>query len=89
MTQEELVKKINENFLAKEAYRNGTLKSKTYTEEEIEAKRQYFLSKVPPDLDECSIGRWHYEIKRVFELSKSFRKCPDLWFYHLEHYFDF
>ena len=71
------------------AYLDGTLKSKTYTEEEIEAKKQYFLSKVPPNTKKITLGRWHYEIKRVFELCPDFRKCPDFWFYHLEHYFDF
>ena len=45
MTKEELTKKVNENFLTKKAYRDGTLKSKTYTDEEIEAKRQYFYQK--------------------------------------------
>lgn len=84
MTNDEkriLIERINEKEKILNAYSTGKLKSKMYNEIEIEEKRQYFLS-LTPVAD--SVKRWHYEIKRVFELCKTFKECPDMWFYHLE-----
>lgn len=58
-------------------YENGTLKSKKYTKEELEKIRKYFESQVPNPKFKIPMWRWHYEIKRIFEMSKTFKKCPD------------
>lgn len=89
MTKKELTDIVNKNFIILKAYRDGEINSIEYTDEEIEAKRQYFLSKVPPKDCDVPLKRWHYEIKRVFELNKDLKKCPDMWFYHLEHFLDY
>ena len=78
---------INERIETLESYARGKIKSKVYTDEEIEKKREYFLSLVPPKESEISLKRWYYEIERVFELNNKFKECPDMWFYHLETYF--
>lgn len=83
MTDNEL-KQIVERVNMLDAYKDKKFKSKEYTQEEIEDKRKYFLSIVPDKETGLTLQRWHYEIKRVFELSKTFLECPDMWFYHLE-----
>lgn len=88
MNKKELVEKINKDYRVLRSYSIGELKSKVYTDKEIEEKRQYFLSKIPPKDSNISLNRWYYEIKRVFDLSNDFRKSPDMWFYHLETFFD-
>lgn len=84
MNKLKLTNLINEKEKILNAYETKKVKSKVYTDEEIEKKRHYFLSLIPSKETDISLQRWHYEIKRVFELCKDFKKCPDKWFYHLE-----
>lgn len=65
-------------------YENGNLKSKKYTTKELEEKRKYFESQELNPEFKISKKRWLYEIKRIFEMSKSFEECPDLGLTRLE-----
>lgn len=63
---------------------HGEITGKTYTKEELLEKRKYFESL---ELDpECPISkaRYLYEVKRIFERSKTMDTCPDSRFARLE-----
>lgn len=55
-------------------FKNGKYISNKYSKEELKEKRKYFESQVPNNV---SKERWFYEIKRIFQLSKSFKEYPD------------
>lgn len=65
-------------------YASGKLKSKHYTAEQLLEKRKYFESQRPNPEFKIPEWRWLYEIKRIFELSDTFKKCPDWDFTRLE-----
>lgn len=75
---------INEKETVLNSYKTGKTVSKKYNKKEIEEKKQFYLALKPEKTSGISINRWHYEIKRVFELNQDFEKCPDMWFYHLD-----
>lgn len=58
-------------------YINGKYVSKKYTKEELAEKRKYYESVMPHEKADMSKKRWLYEIKRQFELSKTFEEYPD------------
>lgn len=57
-----------------------------YTDAEIQEKKQYYLSLKPVNEKVMPLNRWLYEVKRVFELNKSFREDPEKWFAHLDRF---
>ncbi len=84
MTREEIKKAIFEKEAMFQKYKSGEIKSKVYTEEEIEEKRQYYLSLEPSKESGRSVKRWQAEVNRFILHSKSFKECPDKIFYHLD-----
>lgn len=60
--------------------------NKKYTDEEIQRKKQYYLSLKPVNEKVIPLKRWLYEIERVFELNETFRDDPDKWFNHLDSF---
>lgn len=65
-------------------YESGRFVSKHYTKEELAEKRKYYESVMPHEEAEMNRERWLYEIKRQFELSRTFDKYPDAHFAWLD-----
>ena len=86
MTREEKYKML---WTKIKGYQHGTLESKIYTEKQLKEKRQYFENCEPPTHFGVSKKRWQYEIKRIFDLSDNFKKCPDLGLTRLEYILEF
>ena len=83
MTERE--KRINEAMKIFHKYEFGELKNKTYTKEEIEEKRQYFLS-LPVRKDRTI--SWKGRVERLFDRAKPFKKEPDRGFAFLQYVYE-
>ena len=72
MTKEKRYKMLCKKMLD---YRNGTLKSKKYTDLEIKEKEKYYEN-CTPDGSHLTKKRWDWEVNRAFE-NPRMQKCPD------------
>ncbi|QWQ39292.1 hypothetical protein KMP11_02915 [Gemella sp. zg-570] len=72
-------------MLQQEAYDLGFLVSKSYTPEEIEEKKRYYLSLEPLPEANVPIGLWKHKVERTFR-GASFNDYPDCKFYYLDTY---
>lgn len=83
MHKEEEKRVIIEKEQMLKAYDTGEKKSKQYTEQELEEKKRHYLSMIPKDENVLTVTRWKAEVERCF-MRKSFKSCPDKYFYHLD-----
>lgn len=65
-------------------YINGKYTSKSYTNEEIQQKREYYENQLPAEKLKISKNRWLFEVERRFEKYKYFSEYPDSTFARLD-----
>lgn len=66
-------------------YISGELKSKKYTDEELQKIRNGFENKIPNSKFNIPKKRWLYEIQRQFDLNEQFKEYPDAGIARLEY----
>ncbi|MDY6065273.1 MAG: hypothetical protein SPI59_02970 [Finegoldia sp.] len=96
LSDEELDKLVGEKEFAElrfkaniTLYEKGILKSNKYDDIELKEIREFYETHEPTEELGFFKKRWLYEIKRVFEKSKTFKDYPDAGLAHLERFFKY